>query len=174
MANQTIVQAEAGRQEIVLTYVFDASIKKVFEAFIQKNIVRQWLVPLNSVLEIESYLIQNNGKYRYTIIDESGDKHTFCGVVHEVLYLERIIQTFEYETTPKNGEVSLEVLSFMPLDNNSTKLTHQSIFRSVAERDAVLITKNSEGPLKEEKKLGIIDIYNRLSTILNKKSKVNL
>jgi uncharacterized protein YndB with AHSA1/START domain len=166
MANQTTVRAETGKQEIVLTYVFNAPLRKVFDAFIQKNIVRQWLAPLNLSLEIDNYLIQSNGEYRYSITDDSGKKHTFLGVVHEVDYPKRIIQTFEYETTPKKGDVSLEVLNFKPLGESKTELIHQSVFRSVAERDAVLITKNSDGVLEAEKKLGIVDAYNRLNEIL--------
>lgn len=160
------IYTEEEKQEIILKYAFDAPVNKVFNAFTQENMAKKWLVPESLAIEFDTFLMETNGKYKYTIIDKNNEQHTFFGVVHEVSFPYRIIQTFEYETKPKNGKVSLEVLSFKPLADNKTQLTHQTVFRTVAERDEVFITKKSKGVLSEEKKLGIAEAYNRLDSIL--------
>ena len=78
---------------------------------------------------------------------------------HEVLSPERIIGTFEFEGLPEKGHVILETARFEELSGNRTKLTSQSVFQSVVDRDGMLQSYMEEG---------VNYSYNRLDELLEK------
>jgi len=83
-------------------------------------------------------------------------------VNHEILSPERIIGTFEFEGLPEKGHVILETARFEELSGNRTKLTSQSVFQSVVDRDGMLQNGMEEG---------VNDSYNRLDELLEKMQK---
>jgi len=83
----------------------------------------------------------------------------FHGVVHEVLPPERVIQTFEFEGLPEAGHVALETARFEALPGNRTRLTDQSVFQSVADRD---------GMVQSGAERGIQDSHERLDELFAK------
>lgn len=64
---------------------------------------------------------------------------------HEVLAPERIIGTFEFEGLPESGHVILDTARFEALPDNRTKVTSQSVFLSVEDRDGMLQSGMEEG-----------------------------
>jgi len=80
-------------------------------------------------------------------------------VNHEVAAPERIIGTFEYEGKPDKGHVMLETVKFEPLPGGRTKVTTQSVFQSVADRD---------GMIQSGMQHGVTDSHERLEEILEK------
>ncbi len=78
---------------------------------------------------------------------------------HEVTAPERIIGTFELEGLPEKGHVILETARFESLPGNRTKLTSQSVFQSLADRD---------GMLQSGMERGVKDSYDRLDELLAK------
>jgi uncharacterized protein YndB with AHSA1/START domain len=80
-------------------------------------------------------------------------------VIHEVLPPERIIDTFEFEGLPEKGHVILEMARFEELPGSRTKLTSQSVFLSLADRDGMLQSGMEEG---------VNDSYERLDELLEK------
>jgi uncharacterized protein YndB with AHSA1/START domain len=80
-------------------------------------------------------------------------------VYHEVLAPERIIGTFEFEGLPEKGHVILGTTIFEALPGDRTKLTSQSVFQSVADRD---------GMLRSGMERGVNDGYDRLDQLLAK------
>ena len=80
---------------------------------------------------------------------------------HEVLAPERIISTFEFEGLPEKGHVILGTLKFEALPGNRTRLTSQSVFQSVADRD---------GMVQAGMERGVNDGYERLDELLAKGS----
>lgn len=135
--NATSIKAEPGKQEIFITREFDAARELVFKAFIDPRLVVQWLGPRDLTMTIEKFEPKAGGSYRYV---HSMGEHAFGfhGVVHEVTAPERIIQTFEFEGLPEKGHVTLETARFEALSGGRTKLTVQSVFQSVADRDGML------------------------------------
>jgi uncharacterized protein YndB with AHSA1/START domain len=85
--------------------------------------------------------------------DPNGNEFGFHGVVHDVTAPERIIQTFEFEGLPEKGHVILETSKFEALPGNRTKITIQSVFQSVADRDGMLMSGMERG---------VNDSHNRL------------
>ncbi len=100
--------------------------------------------------------------WRYTHKDEDGNQFGFHGVYHEVLAPERMIDTFEFEGMPEKGHVSLETAKFMELHGGRTRVTMQSVFQSIADRDGMIQSGMEEG---------ISDSFARLDELLEKNEK---
>jgi len=77
-------------------------------------------------------------------------------VFHEVSP-ERVIQTFEFEGLPESGHVVLETMRLEDLPNGRTRLTTQSVYQSVADRD---------GMIQSGMEHGVREGYERLDEIL--------
>ena len=163
--NITKITAEPGKQEIIITREFDASRELVFKAFTDPKLYIKWLGPRELVMTLEKFKPKNGGMWRYIHTDQEGNEFAFHGVNHEVSAPERIIGTFEFEGLPEKGHVILQTVRFESLPGGRTKLTSQSVFQSVADRD---------GMLQSGMERGVIDSYDRLDELLAKMKKENL
>jgi uncharacterized protein YndB with AHSA1/START domain len=143
-----MIRAEPGKQEIVITREFDAPRELVFKAFTDPKLYVQWLLGPKShglKMRLDRFEPKTGGMWRYIHTDQSGNEYAFHGSYHEVLAPERIIDTFEFEGSPERGHVSLETTRFEELPGRRTKLTIQSVFQSVSDRDAMLQSGMEEG-----------------------------
>jgi uncharacterized protein YndB with AHSA1/START domain len=145
MANKTEIIAEPGRQEIFIKREFDAPRDVVFRAYTDPDILAQWLGPKNLKLRIEKISEAAGQPWRFVHSDENGNEFGFHGVCHELLAPERIIRTFEFEGLPEKGHVSLETAIFEELPNNRTRVTSQSVFMSVQDRDGMVASGMERG-----------------------------
>lgn len=136
--NQTEIKAEPGKQELFITREFEAPRDLVFKAFTDPELIVRWLGPRELKMRIDQFDCRSGGAYRYIHTDSAGNDYGFHGVIHDVTAPERIIQTFEFEGLPESGHVTLETAKFEALPGNRTKVTTQSIFQSVADRDGML------------------------------------
>ncbi|MDQ1255403.1 MAG: hypothetical protein QG646_4689 [Euryarchaeota archaeon] len=157
--NPTRITAEPGKQEIIITREFDAPRELVFKAFTDPELYVQWLGPRELTMTLEKFEPRNGGSWRYIHKDADGNEYAFHGVIHEVLPPERIIDTFEFEGLPEKGHVVLEMARFEELPGSRTKLTSQSVFLSLADRDGMLQSGMEEG---------VNDSYERLDELLEK------
>ena len=143
--NKTKITAEPGRQELFITREFDAPRELVFKAFTDPKLYTQWLGPRRYTMNLEKFEPRSGGMWRYTHKDKDGNEFGFHGVYHEVLAPERMIDTFEFEGLPEKGHVSLETAKFMELPGGRTRVTMQSVFQSVADRDGMMQSGMEEG-----------------------------
>ena len=157
--NDTRITAESGKQEILIVREFAAPRELVFKAFTDPKLYVQWLGPHELTTTLETFEPGNGGSWRYIQKDADGNEYAFHGVNHEILSPERIIGTFEFEGLPEKGHVILETARFEELSGNRTKLTSQSVFQSVVDRD---------GMLQSDMEEGVNDSYNRLDELLEK------
>jgi uncharacterized protein YndB with AHSA1/START domain len=162
--NPTRITAEPAKQEIIITRDFDAPRALVFRAFTDPDLYVQWLGPRGLTITLETFEPRNGGSWRYIQTDQDGNEFAFHGVNHEVLPPERIIGTFEFEGLPETGHVILETARFEELSGNRTRLTSQSVFLSVEDRDGMLQSGMEEG---------VNDSYERLDELLEKLQKKN-
>ncbi len=161
MANKTQITAEPGKQEIFITREFDAPRELVFKAHTDPELYVQWLGPRELTMTLEKFEPTSGGTWRYIHEDQAGNKYAFHGVNHEVLAPERIIGTFEFEGLPEKGHVVLGTVKFEALPGNRTRLTSQSVFQSVADRD---------GMVRSGMERGVNEGYDRLDDLLQKRS----
>jgi len=156
--NPTKITAEPGKQEIIIEREFDASRELVFKAFTDPKLYAQWLGPRGLTMKLETFEPRNGGSWRYVQKDQNGNEFAFHGVNHEVNAPERIIGTFEFEGLPEKGHVILQTARFVSMPGSRTKLTSQSVFQSVADRD---------GMLQSGMEMGVNDSYDRLNELLD-------
>jgi len=158
--NKTTIIAEKGKQELFITREFEAPRELVFRAFSEPELLVQWLGPRDLTMEIEKLDNRSGGSYRFLHCSAGGQKFGFNGVIHEVTAPERMIRTFEFEGLPERGHVSLETAIFEPISGGKrTKLTIQSVFRSVADRDGLIASGMERG---------LTDGHSRLDELLAK------
>ncbi|HTE33586.1 MAG TPA: SRPBCC family protein [Chryseolinea sp.] len=160
MKNKTKIIVEPGKQELFIIREFNAPRDLVFKAYSDPKLLIQWLGPKDVTMKIEKMESRTGGSYRYTHADAAGNEFGFHGVVHEVLKPQRVIQTFEFEGLPESGHVLLETTKFEELPDNRTRVTTQSVFQSVADRD---------GMVQSGMERGVVDSHDRLDAILEKK-----
>jgi uncharacterized protein YndB with AHSA1/START domain len=138
MEQKTKINAEAGKQELVITREFDLPVELLFKAYAEPEIVEQWMG--TKVLKLEN---KKHGSYQFETTDPRGNKYAFNGVIHEFSSHRKITRTFEMENTPFG--VQLEFLEFEKLTEDTSKLTIHTVYRSVAQRDQVLQRGMAQG-----------------------------
>lgn len=143
--NKTKITAEPGKQEFFITREFDAPRELVFKAFTDPELFVKWLGPRRYSTILVKFEPGTNGMYHYVSRDKDGNEFGFHGVYHEVLAPERIINTFEFEGFPERGHVSLETGRLEALPSDRTRVTLQSVFQSVADRDGMIQSGMEEG-----------------------------
>jgi uncharacterized protein YndB with AHSA1/START domain len=152
MEAKTKIQAEDGKQEIFITREFDLPVELLFKAYVEPDIVEQWMG--TKVLKLEC---KKQGGYQFETTDPKGNKHAFSGVIHSFVPNKKITRTFEMENTPFG--IQLEFLEFEKLDGDGSKLTMHVIYKSVALRDQMLKLPFAQG---------INMAHNRLQEIVTK------
>jgi uncharacterized protein YndB with AHSA1/START domain len=152
---KTKFTAEPGKQEIVITRVFDAPRELVFKASTDPNLIPQWWGPKSLMTTVDKMDVKTGGVWRFVQRDADGNEFAFHGVYHEISP-QRLVQTFEFEGMP--GHVLLEICTFEDIDGK-TKLTEKSVYESVEDRD---------GMLKSGMKEGAIETMDRLAELVEK------
>ena len=138
MERKTKINAEDGKQELVITREFDLPLELLFKAYVEPEIVEQWMG--TKVVKLEN---KKHGGYQFETTDPFGNKHRFNGVIHEFDPNQKITRTFEMENT--SFGVQLEFLEFEKLSEDASKLTMHVIYRSAALRDQLLKLPFAQG-----------------------------
>ena len=154
--NKVTVTAEPGKQEVYITREFDAPRELVYKAHIDPKLYVQWLGPHGYEMILEEFEPVSGGKYRYVHKDKEGNEYGFHGTFHTMTE-ELMIQTFEFEGMPEPGHVTLDTMRLEKLPNDRTRITIQSVFQSVADRD---------GMVQSGMEKGVSEGYERLDDIL--------
>jgi uncharacterized protein YndB with AHSA1/START domain len=152
MERKTKINAEDGKQEIIITREFDLPLDLLFKAYVEPEIVEQWMG--TKVLKLEN---KKHGGYQFETTDPKGNKHGFSGAIHEFVLTQKITRTFEMENTPFG--VQLEFLEFEKLTNDTSKLNMHIVYKSVELRDQMLKLPFAQG---------INMAHNRLQDIVSK------
>lgn len=152
MERKTRINAEDDKQELTITREFDLPLELLFKAYVEAEIVEQWMG--TKVLKLEN---KRHGSYQFETTDPMGNKHGFNGVIHEFIPNRKITRTFEMENTP--FAVQLEYLEFEKLTDDTSKLMMHVVYKSVALRDQILKLPFAQG---------INMAHNRLQDIVTK------
>jgi uncharacterized protein YndB with AHSA1/START domain len=153
MERKTKVNAEDGKQELVITRDFDLPLELLFTAYITPDIIEQWMG--TKVLKLEN---KKHGSYQFETSDPKGNlAFVASGVIHDFVPNQKITRTFEMENTPFAPQ--LEFLEFETLTEGSSRLTMHIVYKSVALRDQILQLPFAQG---------INMAHNRLQEIVNK------
>ncbi len=151
---KAVLTIEPGRQEVVMTRVFEAPRDLVFKTYTDPNLVPRWWGPASLTTTVEVMEVKWGGRWRILQRDRKGKLHAFRGVYHEVTPPQRIVETFEYEGTP--GHVVLQTATLDEV-GGGTRLTTLAVFQSVEDRDQA-VARGMEG--------GIVESMDRLELLL--------
>jgi uncharacterized protein YndB with AHSA1/START domain len=158
MEQKTKINAEDGKQELVITREFDLSVELLFRAYAEPDLVEEWMSNPYSTTKMLKLESKKQGSYQLESKDTQG-KVVFRanGVIHEFVPNKKITRTFEMENTPFG--VQLEIYEFVKLTDDTSKLNMHVIYESVAQRDEVLKLPFAQG---------INMAHNRIQEILTK------
>jgi uncharacterized protein YndB with AHSA1/START domain len=153
MELKTKINAEPGKQDLLITREFDLPLELLFKAHAEPGIIEQWMG--TKVLKLETKM---HGSYQFETRNPQGIVvFSANGVIHEFTPNQKITRTFEMENAPFG--VQLEFLEFEKLTRDTSKLTIHTIYKSVALRDQLLKLPFAQG---------LNMAHNRLQEIVNK------
>ncbi len=139
MERKTKINAENGRQDLVITREFDLPLDLLFKAYVEPEIVEQWMG--TKVLKLEN---KPHGGWQFETSDPQGNVvFRANGVIHEFVPEQKITRTFQMESTP--FPVQLEFLVFERLTDDTSKLTMQIVYKSPADREEMLKLPFAQG-----------------------------
>ena len=149
---KTRINAPAGTPFVDTEREFDAPAALVHRAFLEPDLIVQWLGPRKYEMTLDKWDARPGGAYRYVHGNEQGE-FAFHGVFHST-DMDNMVQTFEFEGWP--GRVSLEQIVIEDLGNGRSRVRGHSVYQAVADRDAMVESGMGEG---------IEDGYNRLDEL---------
>jgi uncharacterized protein YndB with AHSA1/START domain len=153
MELKTKVNAEEGKNDLVITREFDLPLELLFKAYTEPELVEQWMG--TKVLKMDN---KQHGGYQFETKDGQGNVvFGATGTIHEFTPDQKITRTFEMMNA--NYGVTLEFLEFESLTDDTSKLTMHVIYRSNAHRD-----ENLKLPFKQ----GVNWAHNELEKIVSK------
>ena len=144
-------------RDIVMTRVFDAPRKLVFDAHTKPDLVRQWLLgPPGWSMPVCEIDLRVGGKYRYVRRrDRDGTEMGMGGVYREIRAPERLVATERFDEAWYPGE-GLNTLVLVETGGRTT-LTQTMRYESREARDAVI---------KSNMEKGVAASYDRLADLL--------
>jgi uncharacterized protein YndB with AHSA1/START domain len=151
MEHKTKINAEEGKQEVLITREFELPLELLFKAYTEPELLEQWMG--TKVIKLEN---KNHGSFQIETSYNGNVVFKANGTIHEFIPNQKIIRTFEIENMPIG--VQLEFLEFEKITNNSSKLTMQVIYKS---------EKHRAEQLKLPFAFGINMAHNKLEQILN-------
>lgn len=153
MTRKTKIEAEDGKQEIMITREFDLPLDLLFRAHAEADFIEEWMG--TKVLKLEN---KKHGGWEYETSDRDGNVvFRANGVIHDFVPNEKIIRTFEMENAP--FDVQLEFLEFEKLTDDTSKISMHFVFRTVALRDQLLKLPFAQG---------LNMAHNRLQEVISK------
>ncbi|MFC0518566.1 SRPBCC domain-containing protein [Mucilaginibacter angelicae] len=153
MEKKTKIDAENGKQDLTITRVFDLPVELLFKAYVEPEIVEQWMG--TKVLKLEN---KKHGSWQFETTDVHGNVvFKANGTIHEFVPGHKITRTFEMDNAP--FDVQLEFLEFEKLTDDTSKLNMHVVYRTAELRDQML---------KLPFAYGINMAHNRLQEVLNK------
>jgi uncharacterized protein YndB with AHSA1/START domain len=153
MEKKTKIDAENGKQDLTITRVFELPVELLFKAYIEPEIVEQWMG--TKVLKLEN---KKHGSWQFETKGPHGNVvFRANGAIHEFIPNEKITRTFEMDNAP--FDVQLEFLEFEKLTGDTSRLNMHVIYRTAHLRDQML---------KLPFAYGINMAHNRLQEVLNK------
>lgn len=130
-----------GEREMRVERIFDATRERVWAAYTQADLIRQWWARGNDMV-VETFDCVRGGHWRFVERAPDGN-HGFEGRFAEVQAMDLLSYTFEWDGAP--GHAVLETLRFEDLGDGRTKLVATSLFMTAADLDGMKGAGMEEG-----------------------------
>jgi uncharacterized protein YndB with AHSA1/START domain len=143
-------------REIVMTRIFDAPRRLVFDALSKPELVKQWLLgPPGWTMPVCEIDLRVGGAYRHVWRHASGKEMGMGGIYREIVPQERLVFTELFDEAWYPGEAL--VTTTLAEQGGRTTLTSTVLYVSQETRDAVL---------KSGMESGVVASYDRLEELL--------
>lgn len=144
MERKTKVHAEDGKHDIMIIREFDLPVDLLFKAHADPELFEQWMSHEYGTTKVAKFETRKYGGWQFQTTDAQGNLLFGAhGVFHEFVPIQKITRTFE--TCLPEGmidhspfDVQLEFLEFQKLSDDTSKLSMQIVYRSVALRDQMM------------------------------------
>ena len=114
--------------------IFNASRERVWQAYTDPKLLAQWWGRGNK-LDIERWEFERGGHWRFVEHSDHG-KHGFEGRIREIVPMERISMTFEWDGMP--GYPVVNTAELHDLGDGRTKVVSTMMFYTAEERDGMM------------------------------------
>jgi uncharacterized protein YndB with AHSA1/START domain len=146
--------APQGDLEILAERVFDAPRERVFQAFVDPELIPRWWGRREDTTTIDKLDLREGGEWRF--ISEGPDgTHAFRGTFRVIDPPRQLEWTFEWEGLP--GHIAIDTTTFEDLGDGRTKVSTRSRFDTTEDRD---------GMLSSGMEIGMGESYARLDELL--------
>jgi uncharacterized protein YndB with AHSA1/START domain len=143
-------------REIVMTRVFDAPRRLVFDALTKPELLRRWLLgPPGWSMVVCEIDLKVGGAYRYVWRNTKGTDMGMGGVFREIVPPERVVATESFDESWYPGE-ALDTTVLVE-QGGKTTLTLTVLFESREARDTAI---------KSDMERGMVASYDRLAELL--------
>lgn len=158
MERKTKVTAEDGQQVINISREFDLPVELLFKAHEDPALFEEWMSHEYGTTKVLKYETNPHGGWAFETTDGQGNVvFRANGVFHAFVPNQQITRTFEMDNA--GFDVQLEFLVFKRLTDDTSRLTMQTVFRTVAQRDQLLKMPFAQG----------LDMaHNRLQRVVSK------
>ena len=152
---ETTIEADPNLPTIRIIRDFDAPRDRVFRAWVDPELVVQWLGPKSSEIRIDQWNARTGGNFRYASVQDGEEVAAFYGSFHEIRPSERLVQTFTWEGMPDG--VALETITFEDLGDGRTRTIGLSLVENLESRDGIMASGME---------VGVYDGYEKLDALL--------
>jgi uncharacterized protein YndB with AHSA1/START domain len=140
----TTIMTMPGDREIHTERIFNAPRERVWRAMTDPALVAQWWGRGNKLV-VERLEVERGGHWRFVEHSDHG-AHGFEGRFREVVPLERMSQTFEWDGMP--GYPAVQTLTLEDLGDGRTRVVGTTMFFTPEERDG-MVHSGMEGGMNE-------------------------
>ncbi|MBN9617149.1 MAG: polyketide cyclase [Acidobacteriales bacterium 59-55] len=136
MANSAETSSTADR-ELVITRLIDAPREKLFRAWTEPELIKQWFAPQPLTTTVEEIDVRPGGSHRMVMRDPEGKEYPVRGVYLEVIQNERLVFTDAYTSAwqPSEKPFMTVVLTFDD-EGGKTRYTARALHWTVADCEA--------------------------------------
>ena len=153
-----------GDREIVMTRVFDAPRRLVFDAFTKPDLLKRWLTgPPGWTLAVCEIDLRIGGSLRYLWRGPAGEEMGMRGVFREITPPDRIVGTEKFDQPWYPGEAVGTVV--LTEQGSKTTLTQTIVYESREARDVVL-----KSPMEQGLGMSYNNLADLLASLANEKS----
>jgi uncharacterized protein YndB with AHSA1/START domain len=148
----TLQVAAAGEREVVMTRVFDAPRRLVFDAFSKPELLRRWFGPRGWRLTVCEVDHRVGGGFHFVLRGPQGREMGMRGLYCEIVPPERSVHIERYDDYPGDSIVT----GVLTEEGGKTTLTVTVVYPSPEVRDTVLQAGMEHGAAESYDKLAEI------------------
>jgi uncharacterized protein YndB with AHSA1/START domain len=128
----------ASDRELVLSRIINAPREKVFKAWTDPALLKQWFAPAPFTTPIVETDVRTGGSSYIVMRDPQGNEYPNRGVYLEVVPNQKLVFTDAYTKAwePSEKPFFTAVLTFEDAGNGKTKYTARAMHWTIADRDA--------------------------------------